>query len=195
MKGLENAIGVSIVHPTWQATRPGQDKHCGWAFASPSDAPFSSSAGYGSFPPSGCVPDTVNGAKFVRDLYELAHDTGGKYSVPVLWDKKKQTIVSNESADIIQVRARCVFFPFAKTGRYTDVGVRACACPRSWVAMAQVRGWLWPRCVRPRRLLRSGQCAHGCVCARARLLFASVPGSVFLLRVCKRDKSEFALKY
>lgn len=101
LKGLEHVIGVSIVHPTWQATRPGQDKHCGWAFADPSDPPLSSSAGYGSFPPSGCVPDTVNGARFVRDLYDLAHDTGGKYTVPVLWDKKKGTIVSNESADII----------------------------------------------------------------------------------------------
>jgi hypothetical protein len=110
MKGLEKAIGVSIVHPTWQATRPGQDQHCGWAFASPTDAPFSSSAGHGSFPPTGCIPDTVNGAKFVRDLYELAKDAGGKYTVPVLWDKKKQTIVSNESADIIQVRARQLSF-------------------------------------------------------------------------------------
>ena len=30
-------------------------------------------------------------------------DTGGKYSVPVLWDKKLKMIVSNESADIVRM--------------------------------------------------------------------------------------------
>jgi len=33
----------------------------------------------------------------------MANDTNGKYSVPVLWDKKLETIVSNESADIIKM--------------------------------------------------------------------------------------------
>ena len=65
------------MHPTWQRTRPElpDDKHCGWAFASEGDPPLSNSAGHGSFDCSGCIPDTVNGAKSVRDLYDLA---GGK---------------------------------------------------------------------------------------------------------------------
>ena len=45
--------------------------------------------------------DDLYGVKFVRDLYEMANDTLGKYSVPVLWDKKLKTIVSNESSEII----------------------------------------------------------------------------------------------
>ncbi|PNG99750.1 Glutathione S-transferase omega-like 2 [Tetrabaena socialis] len=105
MKGLEDAIGVSVVHPTWQRTRPDipGDEHTGWAFRDPSDPPLASSTGFGSFPGDGCVPDTVNGAKFVRDLYEKAADTTGKYSVPVLWDKKEGTIVNNESSEIIRM--------------------------------------------------------------------------------------------
>lgn len=35
-------------------------------------------AGYGEFTTDGCIPDTVNGAKFVRDLYEKVHDTAGE---------------------------------------------------------------------------------------------------------------------
>ena len=105
MKGLQDVIGLSITHPTWQRTRPNDanDTHTGWVFASPEDPPFKNSAGYGSFGCQGCIPDTVNGAKFVRDLYELADDTSGKYSVPVLWDKKEKTIVNNESAEIMRM--------------------------------------------------------------------------------------------
>ena len=34
-------------------------------------------AGHGSFPPIDCVPDNVNGVRFVRDLYEMSDDTSG----------------------------------------------------------------------------------------------------------------------
>ena len=45
----------------------------------PGDPPLSSPSGQGSFPcDDTCVPDTVNGVRFVRDLYELANDTGGE---------------------------------------------------------------------------------------------------------------------
>lgn len=37
----------------------------------------------------------------IRDLYEIAGDTLGKYSVPILWDTKERTIVNNESSEII----------------------------------------------------------------------------------------------
>ncbi|EFN57383.1 hypothetical protein CHLNCDRAFT_142785 [Chlorella variabilis] len=103
MKGLEDVIGLSVTHPTWQRTRPDQDEHCGWAFASPDGPPLSSSTGHGSFTCEGCIPDPINGAQFVRDLYEKSSDTSGKYSVPVLWDKKKGCIANNESSEIIRM--------------------------------------------------------------------------------------------
>jgi len=106
MKGLEDCIGYSVVHPTWQRSRPEdpQDQHHGWTFRQPGDAPLSNGLGHGSFEcDDALVPDSVNGAKFVRDIYEKAGDTGGKYSTPLLWDKKQNTIVNNESMDILRM--------------------------------------------------------------------------------------------
>lgn len=77
LKGLEEVIGVSITHPTWTRTNP-KDDHCGWAFNSPQDPPRSSPTGHGSFDCEDCVPDTINKAKFVRDLYDMAKDTTGE---------------------------------------------------------------------------------------------------------------------
>ena len=46
LQGLEDAIGLSVTHSTWQRTKPDtDDEHCGWAFASPGDAPLHSSTG------------------------------------------------------------------------------------------------------------------------------------------------------
>lgn len=47
LQGLEDVIGLSIVHPTWQRTRPEdpEDGHNGWAFANPGDPPFKSPSG------------------------------------------------------------------------------------------------------------------------------------------------------
>lgn len=106
MKGLEDCIGYSIVHPTWQRSRPKDpaDQHHGWIFCKPGDPPLSNGLGFGNFEcDDALVPDTVNGAKFIRDIYEKAGDTGGKYSTPVLWDKEKNTIVNNESMDILRM--------------------------------------------------------------------------------------------
>lgn len=76
LKGLEDHIGVSVVHPTWQKTREDpNDSHHGWVFRSPDDPPLTQYAGHGSFPCVDCVPDTVNGVACVRDLYEKANDT------------------------------------------------------------------------------------------------------------------------
>jgi len=115
MKGLEDAIGLSVVHPTWQRSRPEDpnDVHRGWFFRSPDDAPVSQSEGHGSISALDCIPDTVNGFKFVRDLYDKAGDTVGTYSVPVLWDKQEGTIVNNESSEIIQM-LNSAFNQFAK---------------------------------------------------------------------------------
>jgi len=80
LKGLENMIDVSVVHPYM-----GED---GWSFE----------AG------EGVVSDPVNGASFMRDVYLAAAPRySGRCSVPVLWDKQRQTIVSNESSEIIRM--------------------------------------------------------------------------------------------
>lgn len=53
---------------------------------------------------AGAEPDYLNGAKNIRELYELASSNySGKYTVPVLWDKKLKTIVNNESSEIIRM--------------------------------------------------------------------------------------------
>jgi putative glutathione S-transferase len=44
----------------------------------------------------------VNDVKFVRDLYEMVDKTPRAFSVPVLWDKKRLIIVSDDSAGILR---------------------------------------------------------------------------------------------
>ncbi|KAL8033930.1 hypothetical protein ABFS82_13G189800 [Erythranthe guttata] len=52
----------------------------------------------------GAEPDYLNGVKNIRELYDLASaNYSGKYTVPVLWDKKMKTIVNNESEEIIRM--------------------------------------------------------------------------------------------
>jgi len=52
----------------------------------------------------GCIPDTVNGFSRLHEVYTKA-DPGytGRVTVPVLWDKERQTIVNNESSEIIRM--------------------------------------------------------------------------------------------
>ncbi len=80
LKGLEPVISMSVVDPVM-----GDD---GWAF---SDGP-------------GCVPDTVNGFRYLREVYAKADPRySGRVTVPVLWDKRSGTIVNNESSEIIRM--------------------------------------------------------------------------------------------
>lgn len=52
----------------------------------------------------GVIPDPVHHARFLREIYTAAKaDYSGRVTVPVLWDKALNTIVSNESADIIRM--------------------------------------------------------------------------------------------
>jgi putative glutathione S-transferase len=80
LKRLENIISVSVVDP-----RMGGE---GWVF--------------GDFP--GSTPDHLLGKTRLYEIY-LAADPAysGRSTVPILWDKKTGTIVSNESADIIRM--------------------------------------------------------------------------------------------
>lgn len=106
LKGLRGAIGVSVVHPTWSKTKPGDedDTHCGWVFRAPGDAPMTNSAGHASIVcDEACVPDTVEGCQTIRELYALAGELEGPFSTPVLWDSETKTIVSNESMEILPI--------------------------------------------------------------------------------------------
>lgn len=103
LKGLQNVIGVTHCHPTWQFTKPNVDDHRGWVFGSADGEDLSNTAGMGKFPSNWGEEDPINGAKTIRDLYEKAGDQTGKYILPVLWDKKNDTIVSNESSEIIRM--------------------------------------------------------------------------------------------
>ncbi|PCH35107.1 glutathione S-transferase [Wolfiporia cocos MD-104 SS10] len=83
LKGLEGFIDVSVVSP-----HMGEQ---GWPFAS-TDA----------FP--GATEDPLYGAAHIKDLYlRVAPDYDGRFTVPVLWDKRTQTIVNNESSEIIRM--------------------------------------------------------------------------------------------
>lgn len=54
------------------------------------------------FPAAGVDP--VNHAEHVKDLYlKVDPQYDGRFTVPVLWDKKNQTIVNNESSEIIRI--------------------------------------------------------------------------------------------
>lgn len=77
LKNLEDAISVSIVEPVMSSE--------GWAF-------------------SERLPDHVNGCSHLHELYTRAEPGySGRVTVPVLWDKKRATIVNNESAEIIRM--------------------------------------------------------------------------------------------
>ena len=57
---------------------------------------------FGTYPGAGC--DELNGTEYLHELYTQAdpHYTG-RATVPVLWDTRSGTIVSNESADIVRM--------------------------------------------------------------------------------------------
>ena len=80
LKGLEKIITVSVVHPLMPAES--------WVF--------------GDYP--GATRDQVNHSRFLYEVYRKA-DPGfsGLVTVPVLWDKQRNTIVNNESSEIIRM--------------------------------------------------------------------------------------------
>jgi putative glutathione S-transferase len=108
IKGLEDVISCTVVMPIWQRTKPDDptDEHSGWRCSNPGGTPIRNSIGLGGPFPSSYPrndPDPHFGAKSVRELYECVGQIGGKFTVPILFDKKLKTIVSNESSEIIQM--------------------------------------------------------------------------------------------
>lgn len=101
LKGLEAMISVSVVH--WYMAENG------WTFQ----------------PGDGTVPDAVNGAAYMYEVYTKAMpDYSGRVTVPVLWDKRTATIVSNESPEIIRMFNTAFDGIGAKAGDYYPEALR-----------------------------------------------------------------------
>ena len=80
LKGLEEHITISVVNPIMLEN--------GWTFEEG----------------EGVIPDTVNGAEYLHQIYTAAEPGyTGRVTVPVLWDRSLRTIVSNESSEIIRM--------------------------------------------------------------------------------------------
>lgn len=81
LKDLEPLIDVSVVHPYMG--------NGGWHFAD--DYP-------------GATADALYGSQFLHQLYQKADPQyTGRVTVPVLWDRERETIVNNESADLLRM--------------------------------------------------------------------------------------------
>ena len=81
LKGLENHIDISIVHPDMLSD--------GWTFEKDDH---------------GATGDRLYDLPFARDIYTKADPKfSGRVTVPILWDKHQETIVSNESSEIIRM--------------------------------------------------------------------------------------------
>lgn len=64
---------------------------------------------------SKCTLDSVNNCKFLKEVYLKADpEYTGRITVPCLWDKQKQTVVNNESSEIIRM-FNTEFNAFCKT--------------------------------------------------------------------------------
>jgi putative glutathione S-transferase len=101
LKGLERMVGVSVVH--WFL-----GEH-GWTF---DEGP-------------GVVPDTVQGARCLHEIYTAAKpDYTGRVTVPVLWDKERRTIVNNESSEIIRMFNQAFDGVGAAPGDYYPLDLR-----------------------------------------------------------------------
>ncbi len=80
LKGLDDLISVSVVSPK-------MPDETGWTFKD-----------------EGSTGDDLFGSDHLYQIYQRAKpDFTGRVTVPVLWDKYRQTIVSNESAEIIRM--------------------------------------------------------------------------------------------
>jgi putative glutathione S-transferase len=80
LKKLENHISISVVHPLMLQN--------GWTFKGGKDV----------------IQDSILDSQYLHQVYTTAQkDYTGRVTVPILWDKKKNTIVNNESSQIIRM--------------------------------------------------------------------------------------------
>ncbi|WP_428376741.1 glutathione S-transferase family protein [Lichenicoccus sp.] len=101
LKGLEGTIGLSVVH--WIMGEQG------WSFH---DGP-------------GVIPDP-GGAPFLHQVYTRARpDYTGRVTVPVLWDRQRRTIVSNESSEILRMFGSAFDAVGARAGDYTPAALQS----------------------------------------------------------------------
>ncbi|KAK7108247.1 hypothetical protein V1264_016018 [Littorina saxatilis] len=81
LKGLDDVISVTVVD--WLLGEGG------WSFTDAKPK---------------CSLDTVNNSTFLKEVYLKANpEYSGSITVPCLWDKQKQTVVNNESSEIIRM--------------------------------------------------------------------------------------------
>lgn len=89
LKGLSSIISVSIVH--WHLDKDG------WRFITPEELKISKKEELGTV-------DHLYGFQRIKELYFKADPNySGRFTVPVLWDKKLETIVNNESSEILRI--------------------------------------------------------------------------------------------
>ena len=111
LKGLEDLIPVSVVHPHML-------DH-GWELKD-------------DFP--GATGDPLYGKSYLHEIYTRAKpDYSGKVTVPVLWDTQEEMIVNNESAEVIRIFNSAFneitgntsdFYPEALRGEIDEVNAR-----------------------------------------------------------------------
>ena len=101
LKGLQETIPISVTH--WLMADQG------WTFE----------AG------EGVIPDSLYDSRFVHEIYARADTTyTGRVTVPILWDHHTQTIVNNESSDIIRMLGSAFDAVGAKPGDYYPQALR-----------------------------------------------------------------------
>lgn len=102
LKGLEPLISVASVHPVML-------EH-GWTFATD----FAEADG-----------DPLYGSQYLHQIYTRTQpDYTGRVTVPILWDKQQQTIVSNESSEIIRMLNQAFDQCGAHSGDYYPPALR-----------------------------------------------------------------------
>ena len=102
LKGLESMISVSVVNPYMR-------EH-GWTFIED----------------TGVVADPLFQATYMHQIYTAADSKySGRVTVPVLWDKQQNVMVSNESSEIIRMFNSAFDQIGAKPGDYYPEALRA----------------------------------------------------------------------
>ncbi|MGJ8513899.1 glutathione S-transferase family protein [Carnimonas bestiolae] len=114
LKGLEDFISVSVVHPLMLEN--------GWTF----DSDFHNATG-----------DTLYGNDYLYQIYLKADPHySGRVTVPVLWDKQRETIVSNESSEIIRMFNTAFDELGATPGHFYPDALRT--------QIDELNGWIYP---------------------------------------------------